>query len=604
MEATVPENRGFHDIIRIIMKRIIFLFFTLAGMIFSANSADAKHARLTERNDVKQLMVDGRPWLILGGELGNSSASSPEDVAAIFPKLKELGLNCVLVPAYWDLIEPEEGAFDFSTTDAVVHEANSNGLKVVFLWFGAWKNSMSCYAPAWLKENYKKYPRARTKNGKPLEIASAFSENVFRADSTAFTKWLSHTIDRDTLGTVVMVQIENEIGMLEDARDHSPLAEKEYEKGVPAELTKHLATNRKTLHPGIREDWESNGSKKSGTWEEVFGPGIYTDEYFMAWNYAKYVERLAKAAREITTVPLYVNAAMNSRGRKPGEYPSAGPLAHLKDIWHAAAPTLDFLSPDLYDPGFKNWVASYATSDNTLFIPEIQRFEGNAAQAFYVFGEHDAIGLSPFSIENSNDGPESSNVKGYALLRQIIPIVTDYQGKKYKTASKGKRADVRMMNGLYFDHDSTERILHHDDLKITASHFFTLPWDPRAKLPDWPAKGGVLVRVAPREYILAGSGIVVKFENEDAVSDNRRLGEDGFLESGAGNDSKDNSRNTKANQSQRRIGIARVAEVKVAEDGTLMPVRYFNGDETHQGRHVRIPVDDYKILHIRLYDYE
>ena len=178
-------------------------------------------ARLIESNGVTQLMMDGKPWLILGGELGNSSASSPEDVAAIFPKLRDMGLNCILVPAYWELIEPEEGRFDFATTDAVIDEAIKNNLKVVFLWFGAWKNSMSCYAPSWLKEDYKKYPRAMTKSGKPLEIASAFSENVFKADSTALTTWLRHTTGRDSLGTVAMLQIENEIGMLEDARDHS-----------------------------------------------------------------------------------------------------------------------------------------------------------------------------------------------------------------------------------------------------------------------------------------------------------------------------------------------------------------------------------------------
>ncbi len=585
-------------------NKLIALILSVTFAAYVAQAGSNTHARLVDNNGSKQLIVDGRPSLILGGELGNSSASSAADVAAIFPKLRDLGLNCVLVPAYWDLIEPEEGKFDFSITNAVIDEANRNDLKVVFLWFGAWKNSMSCYAPSWLKEDYKKYPRARTKDGKPLEIASAFSENVFKADSTAFTKWLTHTINRDTLATVVMVQIENEIGMLEDARDHSSLADKEYEKGVPEELTKYLAKHRDSLHPSMRKAWESHGSKKTGCWNDVFGPGIYTDEYFMAWNYAKYVERLAKAARKITTVPLYVNAAMNSRGRKPGEYPSAGPLIHLKDIWHAAAPTLDFLSPDLYDPGFKDWVASYATDDNSLFIPEIRRFEGNAAQAFYVFGEHDAIGLSPFSIENSTDGKDSSNVKGYGLLRQIIPILTSYQGKKDSGAKKGKRNGVKSMNGLYFDHDSTERVLYHDDLKITASHFFTLPWDPRAQLSDWPAKGGVLIRVSPREYILAGSGIVVKFESEDVVSDNRRLGEDGFLESGSNSTSANAANSGKKAVAKHRIGISQVAEMEVSESGTMTPIRYFNGDETHQGRHVRISADDYKILRIRLYDYE
>lgn len=579
------------------MRKLFFLLLAIALFSVSSMATNTK-SRLVDINGVKQLEVDGRPWLILGGELGNSSASAPQDVAKIFPRLKELGLNTVLVPAYWDLIEPEEGEFDFTTTDAVIDEAEKNDLKVVFLWFGSWKNSMSCYAPEWFKKDWKKYPRARTKEGKPLEIASAFSENVFRADSTAFTRWLRHTIDRDKNGTVIMLQIENEIGMLEDARDHSPLADREYANGVPAKLTGHLAKNRNTLHPDMLKAWESNGSRKSGSWEEVFGPGIYTDEYFMAWNYAKYVERLARAAREITGMPLYVNAAMNSRGRKPGEYPSAGPLAHLKDIWHAAAPTIDFLSPDLYDKGFKDWTASYATDDNTLFIPEIQRFEGNAAQAFYVFGEHNAIGLSPFSIENSTDGADSHNVKGYRLLRQLIPLITKHQAPHRKG---GRPNTAAGMNGLYFDHDSTERVLLRDGMKITASHFFTLPWDPRAKNEQWPASGAILIRLAPREYILAGTGVVVKFENEDEAADVRRLGEDGFLESG--NDGHATSRHGKK-EASKRVGIGKVEEVNVADDGSLIPVRYFNGDETHQGRHVRIPVDDFRILHISLYDYQ
>lgn len=58
-------------------------------------------------------------------------------------------------------------------------------------------------------------------------------------------------------------------------------------------------------------------------------------------------------------MPLYVNAALNSRGRKPGEYPSAGPLAHLVDLWHCAAPSIDILAPDIYDTGFKSWADQY-----------------------------------------------------------------------------------------------------------------------------------------------------------------------------------------------------------------------------------------------------
>lgn len=564
------------------MKKVIAILCAL----LCVTVIQAADISLHKQGSATQLYVDGKPFVILGGELGNSSASSPADIARIFPKLQRMNLNTVLVPVYWDMVEPVEGNYDFSLIDATLDEARRCGLKVVFLWFGAWKNSMSCYAPSWFKSDYKKYPRAYTSEGKPLEIASAFSENVYQADSRAFKAWLGHLADVDKEGTVLMVQIENEIGMLEDARDYSAAAQREYDKGVPSQLIAFLEKNKKSLHPQLLERWRDNGMKRTGSWREVFGDDIYSDEYFMAWNYAAYVERLAREARDILGRPLYVNAAMNSRGRKPGEYPSAGPLAHLKDIWHAAAPTVDILSPDLYDKGFTDWVAQYHTSDNPLFIPEIRRFDGNAAQAYYVIGEHDAIGISPFSIENGSDSPQSTPVRGYAALRDLMPLLVKYQGKG-------------VMNGFYFDNDSTERILRHDGLKITANHYFTLPWDPRATDgSEWMPVGGVIIRLAPDEYIIAGTGIVVKFENETESSVKRNLGEDGFLNAGS-------DRNAAPSWGGgMRAGLASVDEVAVNPDGTLRFVRRYNGDETHQGRHVRIGVDDFQVLHVKLYQYK
>lgn len=564
------------------MKKVIAILCAL----LCVTVIQAADISLHKQGSATQLYVDGKPFVILGGELGNSSASSPADIARIFPKLQRMNLNTVLVPVYWDMVEPVEGNYDFSLIDATLDEARRCGLKVVFLWFGAWKNSMSCYAPSWFKSDYKKYPRAYTSEGKPLEIASAFSENVYQADSRAFKAWLGHLADVDKEGTVLMVQIENEIGMLEDARDYSAAAQREYDKGVPSQLIAFLEKNKKSLHPQLLERWRDNGMKRTGSWREVFGDDIYSDEYFMAWNYAAYMERLAREARDILGRPLYVNAAMNSRGRKPGEYPSAGPLAHLKDIWHAAAPTVDILSPDLYDKGFTDWVAQYHTSDNPLFIPEIRRFDGNAAQAYYIIGEHDAIGISPFSIENGSDSPQSTPVRGYAALRDLMPLLVKYQGKG-------------VMNGFYFDNDSTERILRHDGLKITANHYFTLPWDPRATDgSEWMPVGGVIIRLAPDEYIIAGTGIVVKFENETESSVKRNLGEDGFLNAGS-------DRNAAPSWGGgMRAGLASVDEVAVNPDGTLRFLRRYNGDETHQGRHVRIGVDDFQVLHVKLYQYK
>lgn len=564
----------------------------LLALLISAG-LDAQNSSLEKYGNAVRLMVDGRPFLVLGGELGNSSAACAEDIERNFAKLRRMGLNTVLVPAYWDLIEPAEGVFDFSLTDKVLQEARTNDLKVIFLWFGAWKNSMSCYAPLWFKQDYERFPRARTKEGKPLEIASAFSEAVFKADNKAFRAWLSHIaqVDKDH-GTVIMVQIENEIGMLEDARDHSKVADRYFNSPVPEELISHLQAHRDVLHPDMSEKWATHGNKVRGTWKEVFGDDIYTEEIFMAWFYAVYVEKMAQSAHEIYDVPLFVNAALNSRGRKPGEYPSAGPMAHLKDIWHAAAPSVDFLSPDIYDSGFKDWVANYHLPDNPLFIPEVRHTQDNGVRAFYVFGEHDAIGISPFAIEDGSDAPGYPFVEGYGKLRELMPLMTKWQGQD-------------RMWGLLFDQNDRERIITDGDIVLTCRHNFTLPWDPRATDgTTWPEGGGIIIRLAEDEYIVAGNGIVVEFATaweKEAGQVRKNLGEDGFEMSG--NSGEEPRQDSAASWKAQRCGIGTVDEVLVLPDASFEPIRRLNGDQTHQGRHVRISVGDWTALHVKLYRY-
>lgn len=516
--------------------------------------------------------IDASPrvpdYLILGGELGNSSASSVEDIRTIFPKLKEMGLNTVLAPVYWELIEPEEGKFDFTLVDTMLETAKANDLKIVPLWFGAWKNSMSCYAPGWVKSNVKRFPRANTTEGKPLEILSAFSPEVLKADLNAFTAFVSHLKDCDKEGVVSMIQIENEIGMLESPRDHSPLADKAYALGVPKELAKTI--NVKTGAP----------------WREAAQDVDYADEMFMAWSYARYVENLAKVAKTaLPKTPLYVNAALDSRGRRPGQYPSAGPLARLANVWKAGAPSIDFVSPDLYDPPFAPWFAQYDFPGNPLFIPEIRRSADSGVHAFYAVGEHGAIGFSPFSIENAS-GNEAARLKeAYTLLGKVAPL------------AKGKTT-----YGLLFDETAGKeaRIIEEDGLRMIASHFFTLPWDSRATDGSrWPDGGGIVIRLDKDEYLIAGSGIVVRWETDgEQQATLVKLGEDGFALAG---DSADKSKSSW--QGKQRVGILSCDEVEVMPDGIFHIIRRLNGDETHQGRHVRISPDGFSALHVKLYRY-
>ena len=539
---------------------------------------------------------------ILGGELSNSAATSVSDIEEVLPRMKVLGLNTVLVPVYWEFLEPIEGKMDFTLFDRTIDVARQQGLKIVPLWFGAWKNSMSCYAPAWFKRDVKRFPRAVTAEGKPLEIASCFSNNVLQADLKAFSALMQHIAEKDPQREVViMMQIENEIGMLESARDHSPLAEKAYKQLVPQTLLKAAiereksglasSSEREQARPAVK----ALGLKQQGSWAEVFGTDCYADEKFMAWHYACYVEHLAQAARRIHNMPLYVNAAMNSRGRKPGEYPSAGPLAHLADIWKAGAPSIDILAPDIYDTGFKSWASQYAMPlrpqdggkvKNRLFIPESRCCENSGVRALYAFGEHQALGFSPFAIDQASPKETESVTQAYNLLSQVF--------------------NVKPKNtwGLLFDQDDKERVIEDEGVLMTCRHYFTLPWDPRATDGStWPEGGAMLIRLGKYDYLLAGSGVVVDFKTrtEKQQEQQKILGEDGFAEAG------NKTLNFKSQTSKftgSRLGLLSVDEVTIDHQGQMQFLRRHNGDQSHQGRHARISVGDWKLLHIQLYEYK
>jgi len=536
------------------MTRNIFLM--LCAVWMTVNTADAR-ITLEKKGTRAEIVVDGKPMLILGGELSNSAATSVADIDSVLPRMARMGLNTVLVPAQWDLLEPTEGTFDYTLIDETIAKARENDLKIIFLWFGAWKNSMSCYAPLWFKRDTKRFPRALTKSGKPLEIASAFSEEVFQADNRAFTALIRRIKAKDPAGNIViMVQVENEIGMLEEARDHSPLAEKAY-KG-----------------------WTE---KKDGTLED--------DERFMACHYAKYVERLAKNAHSIADIPLYVNAAMNSRGRRPGEYPSAGPLAHLMDIWKKEAPSIALMAPDIYDTGFKQWAAQYDTKENPLFIPESRCCINSGVRALYVFGAHEAVGFSPFAIDQASREECDAVTKSYAMLSKISPILLKARGKGG-------------VFGVLFSQDDKETVINDGDCILTCRHNFTLPWDPRATDGStWPEGGAVIVRLNPLEYLIAGNGIVVSFQTaeENRQSQQKELGEDGFATAGKDKDASQTKKEKKFHG--KRLGIGFLDEVDVDADGRLVYLRRENGDQDHQGRHARISVGEHKILHVQLYSY-
>jgi len=541
------------------LKRLLFLLtLLLANLLAECQDFSREMPRLNTINGHTTLQVDNHPFLILGGELGNSSASDSRYMAPIWPKLKKMHLNTLVAPVYWELMEPQEGKFNFVLVDDLISNARKNHIKLVLLWFGTWKNSMSCYVPAWMKTNEARFPRARARTGEPQEIISPFSANALTADKKAFGALMRHISQADAKQhTVLMMQVENEIGMLPDARDYSNAADDAFAEPVPSKLMTYLSAHRNTLAPEIKKRWEEHGYKTSGDWEEVFGKSLATDEIFMAWYFGVYAGEVARAGKAAYNIPMYVNAALNRPGKKPGEYPSAGPLPHLVDVWKAAAPDIDILSPDFYNPDFKYWNDLYTRGGNPLFIPE-HRFEaGIDAKAFYAIGHYHALGFSPFSIESTKKPEDEPIGKSYEIINQLADEID-------KAKNSGSLEGVLLSKTA----DSTQ--IEMGDYILTVKHEFALGWSPGAKDADWPLTGGIIIGLSEDEFYVAGTGIVVTFKPKT----------DGL-----------------------RAGILRVDEGTFV-NGKWHPGRRMNGDQDHQGRHLRIPQGDYGIQRIKLYTYK
>ncbi len=513
--------------------------------------------RLVKNGITTQLLVDNKPFLILGGELGNSSASSNDYMRPIWPKLKQMNLNTVIAPVYWELMEPAEGQFDFSSVDSLLKNALLFNMKLVLLWFGAWKNSMSCYAPAWVKINTTRFPRILDKTGSPHEILTPFIKNNLEADKKAFVKLIEYIKRADnTQSTVISIQVENEIGMLPDARTYDEAANEAFRQAVPRQLISYLSKNKNSLLPEVKAIWEANGYKTSGNWEEMFGKSLSTDEIFMAWHYAVFANELAAAGKAVYNLPMFVNAALNRPGWKPGQYPSAGPLPHIMDIWKAGAPAIDFLAPDFYNPDFKHWCDLYTRLNDPLFIPEIRFEKGIDAKAFFAFGNYNCLAFAPFSIE-STQGPEAEPIgKAYDILKQITHLIAQYQPSG-------------SVKGFLIERDSIIKNIAIGDYLFTVHHEYKMGWPAGAKNEEWPLAGGLIISVAPDEFFIAGTAIVMTFTP------------------------KTNSK---------KAGFISVDEGRFINE-IWKKGRRMNGDQDHQGRHVRIPGNEYSIQHVKLYTY-
>ena len=502
--------------------------------------------RVRQNGSVKQLFVDDRPFVMLAGELHNSSASSIEYMKPVWEKLGSLRLNTVIGTVSWELVEPQEGKFDFALVDAQIDQARQRNMKLVLIWFGTWKNAGSSYVPSWVKQDRKRFPQmlipVRPNGGLASMLANymeqegfvpltPFGKETMNADARAFRALMKHIKEVDPQHTVVMMQVENEVGSVGNSRDRSPLAEAAWEAPVPAELTNYLTQHKDELLPEMKEHWDKSGYKTRGTWEEIFGKDERADEAFMAYYMARYINTVAQAGKAELGIPMYVNAWLGPQPNAdvPGQWPSGGPVARVMDIYRAAAPSLDLFAPDIYVPDFKGTCALYNRSGNPLFIPEAEDRAGNL---FWALGHHHALGWSAFGVEDLD--PKGQVAQAYKILAELLPQLAEWEAagkvealldldneKPQPTSLGGYRITLSAGMGRGVDASKSEPELA-GGVSLGSR---ALPSDKRPF--------AMVINTAPDEFLFIGSNGTPSFEVESGKGRVIISSEDeGFYEKG------------------------------------------------------------------------
>lgn len=512
--------------------------------------------RIARNGSAQQLYVNGKPFIILGGEPFNSAASSPHSLAKAFDRLKSAHGNTILAPVSWDQFEPREGAFDFTMIDAILAQAREREMHVTLLWFGAFKNARSTYAPTWVRANRRRFPRAQTtERDEPsgalpetlAPVLSAFTPALWKADARAFAALLHHVAAVDHDHRVIMVQVENEVGLLGDSRDRSSGAQAAWDAPVPRALIAYLQAHRDTLPARIRDCWQKQGARTSGSWAQMFGTDKVADEIFSAWAFASYVERVARAGKTELPVPLYANTWLGPEPgqTEPGQYPSGGPVAAMIDIWKAAAPSLSLVAPDIYVPDEKAVQARYSRPDNPLFIPEAKLLPGDM---FWALGQHDAIGRAPFGYDKLRE--DSQFKEAYGLIAPMLDEIANAQaeGRVAGILVEGDEVQKVRMNGYTFTIRGSDAFWRQRRLDAGQKAPPPPPPPPPSEVSDVFVSPdtrpfGMIIGMKDGSFLMLGQGYLI-----DVTRDGKP------------------------------VEIDRIVEGRYV-DGTWQPGRWLNGDE-------------------------
>jgi beta-galactosidase GanA len=489
------------------MKKIPLIATLLAALLALPASA-AELPRLASKDGRHALLVDGKPFLILGAQAHNSS-NYPAALGPVWAAANDLKANTVLMPVAWEQVEPQEGRFDFSFVDTLVKQAREQKKRLVVLWFGTWKNTSAQYTPPWVKLDPKRFPANMDREGKPNYSLSPFGTETLKADKRAFVALMGHLKKIDSVErTVLMVQVENEVGTYGLVRDFAPAAQAAFEQPVPASV---LARQKPKL-------------AASGSWREVYGD--YADEYFHAWAIARYIGEIAAAGKAVYDLPMYVNNALRNPLDQPPkpwnkDFASGGPTWDVIDIYKAAAPAVDIVSPDIYNPESEQVNANlrlFQRPDNALWIPEVGTKPGYGRFLYAMLGRG-AIGVSPFGIDyfDYSNYPLGAAATDKTIVepfervyRMFAPIQRLWAQWAFEGRTRGiGEGDDRKPQQLDFPGWTAK-------LTYRLGRFGEASWGGEYAKPaagtEEPRGGAALAQIGPDEFIVIGQRVRVRME--------------------------------------------------------------------------------------------